>query len=117
MIHNQTFLLFSDVNITNCNQIHTYKIVGKNLHYSHLANSSLKCEVTLISHRIHKVLERTISGQATFLRMDSNVNVRICHMDERKKEKNLPRKETKNNIKFMHIFQYQRDVCNVACTS
>ena len=102
---------------TKCNKkIHTNKIVGKNLHYSHLANSSSKCEVTLNSHRIHEVLERTISGQATFLRMESNVNVRICHMNERKK-KNLPRIETKNNIKFMHIFQYQRDECNVACTS
>ena len=95
MIHNQIFLLFSDVNITNCNQIHTYKIVGKNLHYSHLANSSLKCEVTLISHRIHKVLERTISGQATFLRMESNVNVRICHMNGRKKKKTYLEKKQK----------------------
>ena len=108
--------MFSDVN-TKCNHIHINKIVDKNLHYSHFVNYISKCEVTLLSHRIHEVLERTISGQATFLRMDSNVNVRICHMDERKREKNLPRKETKNNIKFMHIFQYQRDVCNVACTS
>ena len=47
----------------------------------------------------------------------ANLSHERKHHERKNETKNLPRKETKNNIKFMHIFQYQRDVCNVACTS